>query len=161
MAYDIKLADRVRDYLSTSGAGAIKEKEMFRGIAFLVNDKMCVNVSNNNLMCRIDPDLIEKLAERRGFMPMVMRGKVLKGYCLVSPEGFSSPKDFSFWIDQCLAFNPQAKSSKPRKVSPKRKTSAKAQSSTTKKSTSKKTPSKRVARKPVKNVATPVKKKRM
>jgi TfoX/Sxy family transcriptional regulator of competence genes len=52
MAYDEKLADRVREYLYESGTTEIEEKVMFGGLAFLVKGKMCVNVSGAKLMCR-------------------------------------------------------------------------------------------------------------
>lgn len=112
MAYDIKLADRVREYLAQATALDIEEKKMFRGLAFMVNDKMCVNVSGDNLMCRFDPALTEVLAERNGYLPMVMKGKEMKGYCYVEPSGFKTKKDFEFWIGICLDFNERAKSSK-------------------------------------------------
>ena len=112
MAYDTNLADRIRIYLSAIPKLKVKEKEMFRGLAFMVNGKMCVNVSGENMMCRIDPDMREKIVNRKGFMPMIMRGKDLKGYCYVSPDGFKSAKDFDFWLKLCLDFNPKAKASK-------------------------------------------------
>lgn len=112
MAYDTKLADRIREYLSTIPKIKVKEKEMFSGVVFMVNGKMCVNVSHENLMCRIDPSEYDHISERKGFLPMVMRGKELKGYCYVSPEGFKSKKDFEFWMKLCLDFNPKAKASK-------------------------------------------------
>ncbi|MFW2475445.1 MAG: TfoX/Sxy family protein [Sediminibacterium sp.] len=117
MAYDTKLADRVREYLAQVTSLNIEEKEMFRGIAFMVNDKMCVNVSGDNLMCRYDPVLTEELAERNGYLPMIMKGKEMKGYCYVEPIGFKTKKDFQFWIGICLDFNERAKSSKKRSKS--------------------------------------------
>ena len=112
MAYDAKLADRIRAYLSDIPKLKVKEKEMFSGVVFMVNGKMCVNVSHENMMCRFDPALYEDIAERKGFLPMIMRGKKLKGYCYVSPDGFKSKKDFEYWMQLCLAFNPTAKASK-------------------------------------------------
>lgn len=112
MAYDLKLADRVREYLAAIPKLKIKEKEMFSGVAFMVNGKMCVNVSGDNLMCRIDPSKREEIEERTGFIPMIMNGKDLKGYCYVSPDGFKSKRDFEYWLKLCLDFNPKAKASK-------------------------------------------------
>lgn len=112
MAYDTKLADRVRDHLAAIPKLKIKEKVMFSGVAFMVNGKMCVNVSDENLMCRIDPARREEVEERKGFVPMIMNGKDLKGYCYVSPNGFKSKKDFEYWIGLCLEFNPKAKASR-------------------------------------------------
>jgi hypothetical protein len=115
MAYDTLLADRVRKYLAEFPKLEIEEKEMFRGLAFLVNGKMCVNVSGQNLMCRFDPTLTEELSEKKEFLPMIMKGKEYKGYCYVEPIGIKTQKDFKFWINLCLDFNDKAKSSKKRK----------------------------------------------
>ncbi len=41
-----------------------------------------------------------------------MRGKVYKGYCYVSAEGFANKEGFAYWVELCLKFNTQAKSSK-------------------------------------------------
>jgi hypothetical protein len=115
MAYDIKLADRIREYLVQFPKLKIEEKEMFRGLTFMINDKMCISVSGENLMCRFDPGLQEEVAERNGFQPMIMKGREYKGYCYIHPTGFKSKKDFEYWINLCLAFNEKAKSSKKRK----------------------------------------------
>ena len=112
MAYDIKLVDRIREYLVRFPKLKIDEKEMFRGLTFMVNDKMCVSVSGENLMCRIDPGLQQEVAEKSGFQPMIMKGKVLKGYCYVDPIGFKLKKDFEYWVDLCLDFNERAKPSR-------------------------------------------------
>jgi len=112
MAYYIELADRVRERLSEISDLEIVEKKMFSGLSFLVNGKMCINVSHDNLMCRYDPDLEEEVAERKGFLPMMMKGKQLKGYCYVEPQGFQKTEDFEYWIKICLDYNPMAKVSK-------------------------------------------------
>ncbi|MBS1921473.1 MAG: TfoX/Sxy family protein [Bacteroidetes bacterium] len=112
MAYDMKLADRIREYLLQFPKLKIKEKRMFGGMVFMINGKMCINVSGQKMMCRFDPDLTEKLAERNGYLPMIMKGKELKGYCFVEPAGFKNKKDFEYWINLCLEFNSRAKSSK-------------------------------------------------
>ena len=112
MAYNLELANRIRTYLIQFPKLKIEEKEMFRGLVFMVNEKMCVNVSGENLMCRFDPKLLETIAEKTGFLPMIMKGKQYKGYCYVEPIGFSKQKDFEYWINLCLDFNEKAKSSK-------------------------------------------------
>ena len=114
MAYDTLLSDRVREYLATFPELEIEEKQMFRGLAFMVNGKMCVNISGENLMCRFDPILTAELAEKRGFLPMMMKGKEYIGYCYVEPIGVKSKKDLECWINLCLDFNSKAKKSKTR-----------------------------------------------
>ena len=116
MPYDTQLADRVRQYLQKKPDLQLEEKTMFRGLAFMVNGKMCVNVSGDNLMCRFDPALEEKLAEQPGYEPMMMKGKVYRGYCYVTPEVLRTAKALAYWIDICLAFNDTAKASKKKKA---------------------------------------------
>jgi TfoX/Sxy family transcriptional regulator of competence genes len=113
MAYNEKLADRIREALQH--LSKIEEKKMFRGLTFMVNDKMCVSVSGEEMMCRFDPKLQEMVVEKNGFRAMVMKGKEYKGYGYVSQEGIKSKKDFDFWINLCLEFNSKAKSSKKKK----------------------------------------------
>lgn len=112
MAYSEDLANRVRKYLATHTDLEITEKKMFGGLAFLVDEKMCVNIGKDMLMCRFDPEQTEEIAEKIGFLPCIMRGKELNGYCYVEEIGYKSPKDFAFWLDLCLNFNIKAKSSK-------------------------------------------------
>lgn len=115
MAYDIQLASRVRNYLSDIDGLQVTEKPMFGGLAFMVNHKMCINIGDDQLMCRFDPSLTEPLSAREGFLPMVMNGKVYKGYCYVDPVGFQHNADFEFWMKLCLDYNERAKSSKKKR----------------------------------------------
>lgn len=114
MSYSIALADRVREYLADFPELKIEEKRMFGGLAFLVNGKMCVNISEDNLMCRFDPALRADLEAKTGFMPLIMKGKIYKGYCLVEPIGMDRKDTFEFWINLCLDYNKQAVRAKKR-----------------------------------------------
>ena len=115
MAYSSLLAEKIREYLSNVQNLKIEEKEMFGGLAFMINGKMCINVGDDLLMCRFDPEITEELSSKKGFLPMIMKGKEYKGYCYVEPIGYKSNKDFEFWINLCLNFNNKAKSSKSQK----------------------------------------------
>ncbi|WP_423148064.1 TfoX/Sxy family protein [Rubrolithibacter danxiaensis] len=115
MAYYIHLENRIRACLAKLPELKIEEKKMFRGLTFMVNDKMCVGVSGENLMCRFDPVLQGEVAGKSGFEPMIMRGKKLNGYCYVNPQGLKSDKDLEYWINLCLDFNEKAKSSRKNK----------------------------------------------
>jgi TfoX/Sxy family transcriptional regulator of competence genes len=112
MAYNIHLADRIREYLFNLPKLTIEEKAMFGGLAFMVNGKMCICVSGDNLMCRFDPLRVEEVAERRGYLPMVMKGKVYKGYCLVDPTALQSKKELDYWMSLCLEYNKKVQPSK-------------------------------------------------
>lgn len=112
MAYDLKLADRVRNYLAQFPELKIEEKKMFRGLAFIVNEKMCVNVSGDNLMCRFDPELTQQVMAKKNVRPMIMKGRKYKGYCYVEPAGFKRKQELEYWIMLCLEYNHRARSSK-------------------------------------------------
>jgi len=113
MAYNEKLADRLREALSD--LKKVEEKKMFRGVTFMVNGKMCISVSGENLMCRFDPLLQEEVMGKRGVEPMIMKNRQYKGYAYVTPEGFKSKKDLEYWVKLCLDFNQKAKASKKKK----------------------------------------------
>ena len=44
---------------SCLGKRNVKEKKMLGGLTFMVNDKMCVGILNDDLMARIDPENYE------------------------------------------------------------------------------------------------------
>ena len=115
MTYDIKLVDRVREYLAQIPDLEIEEKEMFSVLNFMVNKKTCVCVSGENLMLRFDPKLQEEVAEKNGYQTMLMKGKEYKGYCYINPEGFKEKQDFEYFLNLCLDYNKIAKASKKSK----------------------------------------------
>ncbi|GAA0883643.1 TfoX/Sxy family protein [Sphingobacterium siyangense] len=75
MAYNNELADRVRERLAMEENIEVAEKKMFSGLSFLVNGKMCINISHDNLMCRYSAEREDEVSEKKGFLPMIMKGK--------------------------------------------------------------------------------------
>ena len=116
MPYSEKLADRVREALAD--VPKVEEKKMFSGIAFLVDDKMCINIGPDRIMVRIDPVLHDELVEKMACRTMVMKGREYKGYLLVNEEDVKSNKELNFWIGLALDFNARAKSSKKKAAAP-------------------------------------------
>lgn len=113
MAYNEKMVDRIRELLVDQKN--VEEKKMFGGVCFMVNDKMCIGVNENEIMCRIDPELYESALEKKGAREMTFTGKPMKGYVFVDNEGSKSKKDLQMWVDMCLDFNSKAKASKKKK----------------------------------------------
>jgi TfoX/Sxy family transcriptional regulator of competence genes len=113
MAYNEKLTNRVRSMLAH--LPDIEEKKMFRGITFMVNEKMCISVGDNEIMCRIDPELHEACVAKKGCRSVVMKGREYKGYVYINEEGMKTKKDFDSWIGLALEFNKKAKASKKKK----------------------------------------------
>jgi TfoX/Sxy family transcriptional regulator of competence genes len=113
MAYSEKLADRIRKRLTT--LPNIEEKEMMGGLTFMYNNKMCVGLIKDELMCRIDPDLHEAAISKTGCRTMDFTKRPMKGYVMVDESGLKTPKDLDYWINLALDFNKKAKSSRKRK----------------------------------------------
>ncbi|MCJ8288866.1 MAG: TfoX/Sxy family protein [Crocinitomicaceae bacterium] len=124
MAYDEYLADRLRRTLNEKHA-PFEEMKMLGGLLFKVDGKMLCGIHIDKkygaslLMARIGEETYEKELERENCLPMDFTGRPMKGYIFVTPEGFDSEDDLSYWVDRCLEFNPKAKASKKKK--PKRK----------------------------------------
>ena len=113
MAFNESLANRIRERLSN--LPNIEEKEMMGGLTFMVNDKMCVGIIKDEMMCRIDPEFHETAIEMRGCRTMDFTKRPMKGYVMVDETGMKTNKDFDYWIQLCLDFNKFAKSSKKKK----------------------------------------------
>src|SRR5258707_15750506 len=109
MAYSEILAERVRDALADMPR--VTEKKMFGGIAFMVNQKMCVTVGKDRIMLRVDPAVHDKLVARKGCTPMVMRGKKFRGYVRVAESELKSKRNLDSWVAYAREFNARARKS--------------------------------------------------
>lgn len=114
MPADEQLVNRIREALLNKSITDIEEKAMFNGICFMINGKMCVCASNDELLCRIGPAYLEAL-EMNGVRGMIRNGKPLKDFVFVSEPAMKSAVDFNHWIDMALDFNKYAKASKSKK----------------------------------------------
>lgn len=111
MPADKHLTNRIRETLLNKGVSNFEEKKMFNGICFMIDGKMCICASNDELLCRIGPSYLEAL-KIHGVRGMLRNGKPLKDYIFVSPEVLNNNTKFNYWIDAALAFNKFAKASK-------------------------------------------------
>ena len=85
MAYDEGLAERVRTYFGRRRD--VEEKQMFSGLTFMVNGKMCCGLTSTDLMVRVGPEAYEKALARKHARPMDFTGKPLVGMVYVAPKG--------------------------------------------------------------------------
>jgi TfoX/Sxy family transcriptional regulator of competence genes len=113
MAYDEKMANRIREALMD--LPVVEEKKMFQGVCFMVNDKLCVCVRQNDILCRIGEQQAELELEKGNCNQMINGDRVMKGYVYVEDFNLQTSKDLSYWINLCLEFNPLAEASKKRK----------------------------------------------
>jgi TfoX/Sxy family transcriptional regulator of competence genes len=111
MAYDEHLADRVHTILSKQYI-EFEEKRMMGGLCFMVDSKMCLGISDHQLMCRIDPEIYEECLQKDGCNEMKFTGRAMTGFVFIDPEAIDEDEDLEYWVDLCLDFNPKAKRSR-------------------------------------------------
>lgn len=110
MPYNEQLANRVREALMDEPV--IEEKKMFQGVCFLVDNKMCVCVSKDSLLCRVGQQQAHIELEKGHCTQMINAGRVMKDFVYVAEMEVENTKGLNYWIALCLAFNPLAKASK-------------------------------------------------
>lgn len=110
MAYNETLANRVRERFSE--LENVEEKYMMGGLVFMYNAKMCVGIMGDDLMCRIDPALMEILLEHNSSRVLTFTGRASKGFILVDETGTRTKKELDYWLKFAIDFNKFAKSSR-------------------------------------------------
>lgn len=120
MAYDEFLADRIRQSLKEKRV-SFTELKMMGGLCFKVDNKMLCGIhidkkfGDSLLMAKIGEIAYDKEIQKNNCLPMDFTGRPMRGYIFITPDGFDSDTDLSYYLDLCLAFNPMAKSSKSKR----------------------------------------------
>jgi len=96
MAYDDKLAGRVRKVLAKRKA--IAEKKVFGGVAFLLNGNMCCGVHGQELIVRLDREETDPALARPHTRVFDMTGRPIKGWILVEPAGLAREDALAKWV---------------------------------------------------------------
>ena len=110
----------------------VQERPLFGTHAFFVDGKMCIAVKGDELLVRLPPDQHSALQEMQNTRELSPGGG-MQGYFWVEPNGYATRAQWSFWLDEALAYNPRAKASPRRKPTP-----AKTAANTAPKATAKK-----------------------
>ena len=124
MAYDEGLAERIRKTVSRKRG--VSEKEMFGGIAFLLDGKMFVGIVKDDLMVRLDPEQWEAAIAEPHARAMDFTGKPMRGYVYVAPAGLKREAALASWIGRAadyvatLPAKKKAKKPSPRPRAPRR-----------------------------------------
>ena len=101
MAYDERLADRVRDLLA--GDPALSERKMFGGLAFMLDGNMCCGIVGDRLMLRLGADLAEQALGRPYVHQMDFTGRPMTGMVYVAPEGVRG-RALRTWVEKAAGF---------------------------------------------------------
>jgi TfoX/Sxy family transcriptional regulator of competence genes len=103
VAYDEDLANRIREL--TAGEPGMTEQRMFGGLAFLIGGNMSVGVSGQGgLMVRVDPEDTDALAAKPHARPFEMRGRAMRGWLRVDPEGVRTKRQLEPWVRRGVAY---------------------------------------------------------
>ena len=103
VAYDEQLAERLREALA--GEEGLSEMKMFGGLAFLINGNMSVAASGaGGLLLRVAPDETDALAEEPHAQPFVMRGRAMKGWMRIAPEGLRGERELERWVKRGVGY---------------------------------------------------------
>ena len=102
MAYDEKLAERVREILREWPG--VTERKMFGGLAFLVRGHMCCGIVGSDLMVRVGAGETERALSRPHARPMDFTGRPMNGMVYVAPGGLSTKKALRSWVERGTTF---------------------------------------------------------
>ncbi|PJI97467.1 TfoX-like protein [Acidovorax sp. 69] len=109
----LHLIDAVRTALAQRSD--VDERTMFGCYCFFVDGKLCIGVKNEELLVRLPPHRHGELQEMQNTRELSPGGG-MKGYFWVEPNGYTTRMQWSFWLDEALAYNPLAKATPPRKA---------------------------------------------
>lgn len=101
MSYDKALAVRIGDLVI--GEESLTQQRMFGGLAFLVNGNMAVAASGQGgLLVRVDADDVEAWIDDERVMPMVMRGREMRGWLRIVSD-LTDP-ELEQWVSRGVAY---------------------------------------------------------
>jgi TfoX/Sxy family transcriptional regulator of competence genes len=103
MAYDVELADRIRELLG--GEAGVREQRMFGGLAFLVNGNMAVSASSHGgLLLHIDPAHAADLVQEPHVRPAEIQGRLMNGWLRVDAQVLRTDEDLDTWVAHGVAY---------------------------------------------------------
>ena len=98
MAYDDKLADRIRELLA--GERGLTERKMFGGLAFLIGGNMAIAASGQGgALVRVDPAESERIVATTNAHPMEMRGRQMDGWLRVASQDLRTERQLASWVN--------------------------------------------------------------
>jgi len=100
MGYSEILVQKVRKVLGHSDG--LTEKQMFGGLAFMLNGNMACGVVGEELMVRVGPENYDDALSERYTRPMDYTGRPLKGMVYVEEDAIAL--DLDGWVSKGVEF---------------------------------------------------------
>ncbi|MCB0516075.1 MAG: TfoX/Sxy family protein [Chitinophagales bacterium] len=90
MAYNQQLAQLIGEQLLARQVN-FETKKMFGGLAFMIKEKMCLGILQNEMIVRVMPEDYDTfLASSHFIKPMDFTGKIMRGFIMVEDEGIDA-----------------------------------------------------------------------
>ena len=102
MAYDKKLADRIRKALSKQPK--LSEREMFGGIGFMLRGNMACGVIGDEMMVRIAKDATQATLKQPGARIFDFSGRPSQGWIMVNQSVLATPAGLRAWIKRGVEY---------------------------------------------------------
>ena len=102
MPYDPDIDVRIQRIVSSWQN--IAKKKMFGGVCFLQGGRMFCGVYKSFLILRLGVPEAEKALALAHVHPFDITGRAMKGWVMVSAEGFSTEDRLEAWIERARAF---------------------------------------------------------
>ena len=103
MAYDVELANRIRDVVGAEPG--LTERPMFGGLAFLIHGNMAVSASSKGgLLLRVDPAKTGSLVSEPHVRRFEMRGREMDGWLRVDTEALQTDEDLRRWVSHGVTY---------------------------------------------------------
>lgn len=114
MAHNEYLAERIENYFLNKKI-QFRGMKMMGGYCFMIDEKMCVGVVQDEVMARIGIENYEEALKKEGCKEMNFTGRVMRGYVFLTEDATDLESDLEYWLALALSFNPFAKASKKKK----------------------------------------------
>ena len=100
MAYDERLADRVRQLLRERTD--VTERRMFGGLTFMVSGHMCCGINRDELILRLGPEAEAMALKAPHARPMDFTRRPMRGFVTIAPDGLKG-KSLDRWVAHAVA----------------------------------------------------------
>lgn len=101
MGYNERLAEKLRALLKKH---KVTEKKMFGRLAFMLDGKMSVGITGDDLMIRVGKEQYEKALALPAARPMDFTGKPMEGFVYVGPAGWQKDAVLKKCIDMSIGY---------------------------------------------------------
>jgi hypothetical protein len=98
MAYNEKLAERIRLTLTRYRYPMVVEIKMFGGLCWTLRGHMCCGVLKDDLVFRMPGEQYAKALSEPHVRPMDFTGRPLRGFVYVGPGGSKTDPSLRKWV---------------------------------------------------------------